>query len=48
MAARLIINEEPEVLMKDIAEGYVKGNHTLDEYLDLMEYVARETSLTAE
>lgn len=48
MKARLIIKEEPEVLMKDIAEGFIKGNHTLNEYLDLMEYVARETRLTAE
>lgn len=48
MEARLIINEVPEVLIKDIAEGFVKGNHTFNEYLDLMEYVTREMSLKAE
>ena len=47
MAARLVINEDPEILMKDIAEGYVKGNHTLEEMMNLMEVVGKYIKISA-
>ncbi len=45
MAARLVINEDPELLMKDVVEGWMKGNHTLMEMLDLLEVVGKEIKL---
>lgn len=49
---KLIIDYSPkderEILLKDIAEGFVKGNHTVDEFLDLMEEVCRSAHATSE
>ncbi len=36
MSAKLRMNYERDVFLRDIAEGYVKGNHTFDEMTSMM------------
>lgn len=41
------LKQEHETLMRDIAEGFLKGNHTFQEYLDLMLAVSDEYKMEA-
>ena len=41
-------SNEIEVLLKDIMEGYIKGNHTVWDALYMMEAVLRNTKVKQE
>lgn len=42
---KVIITAKTEVLIKDIVEGYMKGNHTLLEMVELMDTVLNDAKM---